>query len=387
MRCRGCLALLSLAIGLSIAPGAATANPRLTAVASFSYPTYVTAPPGDSQRVFVVERAGRVKVIKNGSVLADPFLDISSKVDETGPGGLLSMAFAPDYSKSGRFYVLYTDTGGIRISEFRSSNNRDKAKPGERLVLSLPHSTYRDHYGGQLQFGRDGLLYVSIGDGGRSPDAGDPQRNAQNLGVLWGKLLRIDPRPSSTAGYRVPSNNPFVRVAGARGEIWAYGLRNPWRFSFDRSTGDLTIGDVGQTARDEVDFAPASSGGGRGANFGWSCFEGTLTYNSCSAPGHVPPVLEREIPTTSPDWCSASITGGYVVRDASAPSLAGRYVYGDFCSGEIRSAQLTTPTATGDTSTGLSLPRTQLVSFGEDASGHVYVAALASPGMVYRLEG
>jgi len=347
----------------------------------------VAAAPGDTQRVFVVERAGRIRLIRNGAVLADPFLDISSKVDATGPGGLLSMAFAPDYRKSGRFYVLYTDGSGIRVSEFLASANRDLAMATERRVLSLPHSTYRDHYAGQLQFGRDGYLYISIGDGGRGPDgAGDPERNAQNLGVLWGKLLRIDPRPSSTASYRLPPKNPFVRVAGARGEIWAYGLRNPWRFSFDRSTGDLTVGDVGQTFRDEVDFVLAKSGGGRGANFGWSCFEGTLTYNACSAPGHVPPVLERDIPTTSPDWCHSSITGGYVVRDASVPSLAGRYVYGDFCSGEIRSARLGTPNATGDAPTGLSLPRTQLASFGEDASGHVYVAALASPGTVYRLE-
>jgi glucose/arabinose dehydrogenase len=325
-------------------------------------------------------------LIKNGAVLPNPFLDISSLVDASGPGGLLSMAFAPDYSKSGRFYVYYTNTSGIRISEFRAASNRDTAQATERPVLSIPHSTYRDHYGGQLQFGRDGYLYVSIGDGGRGPDgAGDPERNAQNLGVLWGKLLRIDPRPSPTAGYRIPSSNPFVRVAGARPEILAYGLRNPWRFSFDRKTGDLTIGDVGQTARDEVDFVPAKGGGGRGANFGWSCFEGSLTYNPCSAPGHVPPVLEREIPATSPDWCRSSITGGYVVRDAS--SLAGRYIYGDFCSGEIRSAQLATRTANGDASTGLSLPRTQLASFGEDASGHLYVATLASPGIVYRLEG
>src|SRR3954447_14929502 len=211
MRRRGFRVLLSLAVGVFIPPAAAMATPRLTAVGSFSYPTYVTAPSGDPQRIFVGERQGRIKLIKNGAVVAGPFLDISTKVDATGPGGLLSMAFAPDYSKSGRFYVLYTNATGIRISEFRTSNNRDQAKVGERLVLSLPHSTYRDHYGGQLQFGRDGFLYVSIGDGGRGPNgAGDPERNAQNRGVLWGKLLRIDPRPSSTAGYRIPSSNPFV---------------------------------------------------------------------------------------------------------------------------------------------------------------------------------
>jgi glucose/arabinose dehydrogenase len=329
-----------------------------------------------------------VRVVKNGSVLGTPFLDIHNKVDASGPGGLLSIAFPPDYAKSGRFYAFYTDVNGIRISEFRASNNRDKAKAGERLVLSLPHSKYKDHYAGQLQFGPDGLLYISIGDGGRGTDgSGDPDGNAQNLGVLWGKLLRLDPRPSSTAGYRIPANNPFVGVAGARAEIWSYGLRNPWRFSFDRGTGDLTIGDVGHTRQDEVDFVPAASGG-RGANFGWNCFEGTLVYNSgCSAPGHVDPVLTRDLPTTSPDWCAASVTGGYVLRDSSVSSLNGRYVYGDFCSGEIRSAQLATPSVTDDAATGLSLPRTQLASFGEDASGHLYVAALASPGAVYRIDG
>jgi glucose/arabinose dehydrogenase len=372
-------------------PATATAAPKLTSVGSFAYPTYVTAARGDTQRVFVVERQGVVRLIKNGTVLTTPFLDIRSKVDASGPGGLLSIAFAPDYAKSGRLYAFYTDPTGIRISEFRVAGTRDRAKPGERLVLSLPHSRLRDHYGGQIQFGPDGFLYISIGDGGRGSDGtGDPDGNAQNLGVLWGKLLRIDPRPSSAAGYRVPAGNPFVGVAGARPEIWSFGLRNPWRFSFDRATGDLTIGDVGHTRRDELDFVAANAGAGRGANFGWNCFEGTLVYNAgCSAPGHVDPVLERDIPTTAPDWCASSITGGYVVRDSSLPTLAGRYVYGDFCSGDIRSVQLATPppSASGDAITGLSLPRTQLASFGKDAAGHLYVAALASPGAVYRVDG
>ena len=206
--------------------------------------------------------------------------------------------------------------------------------------------------------------------------------NAQNLGLWWGKLLRIDPQQKGKASYRVPADNPFVGVAGARPEIWAYGLRNPWRFSFDRSTGDLTVGDVGQERVDEVDFTPKTSGGGRGANFGWNCLEGSLPYASCTASNPVAPVLE--ISHTSSDPCSYSITGGYVVHDAGLPTLNGRYVYGDYCHGEVRSAQLAVPSATGDASTGISLPNYSLVSFGEDGCGRVYAVSINGP--VYRLQ-
>jgi glucose/arabinose dehydrogenase len=373
-----------VAAGVLALPGSAAAHPGLVGVGQFSSPTYVTAPPGDYHRLFVVELAGRVRVIKDGVVLPTPFLDISSKVGTAYPGGLLSIAFPSDYSKSGRFYAYYTDLSlNVHIAEFlRSPNKPDSVKAGsERTVLMQPRSAgIVDHYGGQLQFGSDGRLYVSIGDGG---PAGDPNSNAQNLGVLWGKLLRIDPQRKSTAPYRVPSDNPFVGVAGARPEIWAYGLRNPWRFSFDRSTGDLTIGDVGQERVDEVDYTPKASGGGGGANFGWNCLEGRLLYASCTAANPVNPVLEIFHTSSDPN-CSYSITGGYVVHDAGLPTLNGRYLYGDYCHGEVRSAQLALPSATQDASTGINLANYSLVSFGEDGCGRLYAVSINGP--VYRLQ-
>jgi glucose/arabinose dehydrogenase len=380
------LAVGAVALAATLFPASATATPSLTSVGTFASPVYVTAPPGDSHRLFVVERAGRIRVVKDGTVLSAPFLDISSTVGASGgAGGLLSIAFAPNYSKTGKFYAYYTDSVGIRVAEFRASNP-DRARAGtRRILLTQPHSTARDHYGGQLQFGPDGLLYIAIGDG---RDGGG---NAQNLGSWWGKILRIDPVGSKASPYRVPADNPFVGTPGAKPEIWASGLRNPWRFSFDRQTGDLVIGDVGENKIDEVNYAPNSSGRGKGANFGWNCFEGTQPYDAAPAScttnplvNPVAPVLEKQHPATKIDgWCSYSITGGYVVRDADLPSLDGRYLYGDFCSGEVRTAQLATPTVTDDTATGLSLPTTSLVSFGEDASGRPYVVTIS--GTVYRV--
>jgi glucose/arabinose dehydrogenase len=366
-------------------PQWAAASAGLTTVGNFNSPVYVTAPPGDPHRVFVVERSGHVRVVKDGTVLPTPFLDISGTVTVPGGGGLLSIAFAPNYSRTGKFYAYYTDSVGIRVAEFRASKP-DLAKPSSRrILLTQPHSAARDHYGGQLQFGPDGMLYISIGDG---RDGGG---NAQNLGSWWGKILRINPAAAKGAPYGVPADNPFVGVSGAKPEIWAYGLRNPWRFSFDRQTGDLAIGDVGENKIDEIDFASNSSGLGRGANYGWNCFEGSQPYDAAPAsctttpPANpVPPVLEQAHPSTGIDgWCTYSITGGYVVRDPTVPSLNGRYVYGDFCSGQVRSALLASPSATDDAATGINLPTTSLVSFGEDSSGRVYIATLSGP--VYRI--
>jgi glucose/arabinose dehydrogenase len=237
----------------------------------------------------------------------------------------------------------------------------------------VPHSRF-NHKGGQLQFGRDGMLYAGFGDGGGS---GDPDRNAQDLGALLGKIVRIDPRPGG--GYRVPRDNPFRGRSGARGEIFAYGLRNPYRFSFDRATGDLAIGDVGESEVEEIDFLPAARGARRprgGANFGWSVFEGSRRFRSGTAPGHVAPVVER-----THDQGGCSITGGYVVRDRRVPGLRGRYVYGDLCDPGLRVARLRAGGARGDRRLG---PRVaQLVSFGEDARGRVYAVSLA--GGVFRL--
>src|SRR5918992_2620319 len=310
--------VLSLLVG--VGEGSTAADGEVRLIGNFSSPVYLTAPPGDGERVFVVEQAGRIRVVRGGSALATPFLDITGPVLDGGERGLLSMAFAPDYAASGLFYLYYTassPTGALTIAEYRRSANPDVAESAGRIVLSIPHSTYSNHNGGQLQFGADGYLYIATGDGG---GGGDPARNGQKLDSLLGKVLRIDPRVDpSGVPYRIPSDNPFVGQTGAQPEIWSYGLRNPWRFSFDRQTGDLTIGDVGQGSWEEVDFVPAASGAGRGANFGWSCWEGRHQYlpnynEPACAPArsaHVQPVWEY--PNESARGCS--ITGGYVVRD------------------------------------------------------------------------
>ncbi|MDQ4072478.1 MAG: PQQ-dependent sugar dehydrogenase, partial [Actinomycetota bacterium] len=356
------------------APGLA-----LQRVGTFAFPVYVTSPPGDTARQFVVEQSGQIRIIKDGRTVGRPFLDISGRVEFNGSErGLLSMAFAPDYATSGRFYVFYTERGGdLRVEEFRRSPaDPDVAvRSSRRGVLEIEHSAYGNHNGGQLQYGPGGL-YVSTGDGG---GAGDPLRNGQNLNSLLGKILRIDPRrPTSTRGYSVPSGNPFVGRFG-RDEIWHYGLRNPWRFSFDRANGNMSIGDVGQGAMEEVDFVIK---GRRGANFGWNCFEGTLRYSSCSAPGHRPPVLQY----SHEGGASCSVTGGYVLRDRTVPRLYGRYLYGDYCTGALHAATLREAGATTNASLSLIVPR--LTSFGEDARGRLYMTSRSyggRPGAVYRL--
>jgi glucose/arabinose dehydrogenase len=329
---------------------------RLVRIGTFAAPTYLTAPPRDRRRLFVVEQRGAIRVVRDGRRLRRPFLDLRSEVLAGGERGLLSMAFAPDYATSRRFYVYFTSRDGdVRIQEFRASrSNPDVAdRSTRRRLVRIAHREFPNHNGGQLQFGPDGLLYAGIGDGG---GGGDPHRNAQNLSRVYGKILRFDAR------------------GRPRPEVYAYGLRNPWRFSFDRSTGDLVIADVGQDAVEEVDFAPRGTPKGR--NYGWNVFEGRRRYSRGSAPGHVPPVIEH---THSAGWCS--ITGGYVVRDRSVPALYGRYVYGDFCHRELRSARLRTGRVRDDR--GLGLEVENLSSFGEDGRGRVYAVSLSGP--VYRL--
>jgi glucose/arabinose dehydrogenase len=348
---------------------------RLVKVGSFSSPIYVTAPRGDQSRLFVVERAGRIVVMRSGRKLGTPFLDISSNVSTDSERGLLSMAFAPDYKSSGLFYVYFTDgTGDIHIQEFRrSAANPDVADPGSRRnLLTIGHREFGNHDGGQLQYGPDGRLYAGVGDGG---GGGDPHGHGQSLGTDLAKLLRIDPRGRSGGRPFGVKGNPFVSRRGARPEIWAYGLRNPWRFSFDRATGDLVIADVGQDSWEEIDFA--RRGAGRGANYGWNVFEGRSRFHSGSAPGAVRP---RVVHSHSDGYCS--ITGGYVVRDKSVGSLYGRYVYGDLCKSALRSVKLgRRGGASGDRPVGVSVQ--ELVSFGEDARGRVYAVSLG--GSVYRL--
>ena len=366
----------STAAGTPARQAAAPRQVRLLRLGSFDEPTYLTAPRGDARR-FVVERPGRIRVVRGGKVLRTPFLDISDLVTSGGESGLLSMAFPPDYARSGRFYVYYTDSAGfIRIDQFRrSAGNPDRADRGSRrLVLRVPHHR-GNHKGGQLQFGPDGMLYAGFGDGG---GGGDPDRNAQNLGRQLAKLIRISPR--ADGGYNVPADNPFRGRSGARPEIYAYGLRNPYRFSFDRRTGGLTIGDVGQDEVEEIDYVPNRRGRGRaprgGYNFGWSIFEGLSRYRAGTAQGARPPALTHR---HGNGYCS--ITGGYVIRDRSmGRGLYGKYVYGDYCNPNLRIASLRTRSAP---SRALSAQVPNLVSFGEDARGRVYAVSLDGP--VYRL--
>ena len=375
------LAALALLLALPASAHGLTLEP----VGTFAAPIDVAAPPGDTSRLFIVERGGTIRVIKNGVTLATPFLTIApSEISTDGERGLLAMAFAPDYATSGRLYTYSTDAGGdIRVDQWQRSANPDVASPARVLVLKIEHSLRSNHNGGALHFGPDGLLYISTGDGGGGDD---PDGNGQTLirggtsdeqsTALLGKLLRIS--PSAGGGYTIPADNPFTGRADARGEIWAYGLRNPFRFSFDRATGDLLIGDVGQDDAEEVNFAAAPARG-RGANFGWKCFEGLLpndgTVPPCTPPGHVPPVFVYD-----KAGCQA-ITGGYVVRDPGLPSLLGHYVYADYCDGVIRS--VVPSTGTGDAPTGLDVADFTLSSFGEDACGRIYVAQLS--GAVSRL--
>jgi glucose/arabinose dehydrogenase len=347
---------------------------RLRRIGRFASPTYVTAPRADRSRLFVVERAGTIRLIRDGRRLSRPFLDIRGSVSTGGERGLLSMAFARDYASSGRFYVYFTDNrGDIRIQEYaRSGGDPDVAAGGSaRNVLTVGHRRFANHNGGQLQVGPDGMLWIGTGDGG---GGGDPFGSGQDRGTLLGKLLRIDPRPGGGRSYRIPRNNPFRGRSGARPEIWAYGLRNPWRFSFDRRTGALNIADVGQGAQEEVNFRRRR---GRGANYGWNVFEGRRRYRSGRAPGHVRPVLVQ-----SHSNGSCSITGGYVVRDRRLSGLFGRYVYGDLCRSRLRSAVLRRGRARGDRPMRVSVG--SLVSFGEDAAGRVYAVSINGP--VYRLD-
>jgi glucose/arabinose dehydrogenase len=352
---------------------AAQARVHLVRVGGFSAPIDVAAPHGDTQRVLVVERGGRIAVVRGGRRLHRPFLDIRGKVSSGGERGLLSMAFAPDYAKSGRFYVDYTDNSGdIRVVQYRRSANPDRALRGSaRSVIKIEHSRFSNHNGGQLQFGPDGFLYIGVGDGGSE---GDPAGTGQNLGTLLGKILRVDPHAGG--GYGIPSGNPFSG-RGRRREIYAYGLRNPWRFSFDRLTGALAIGDVGQDRFEEIDFEPRGAGAGK--NFGWSHIEGNSRFKGGSTPNYAPPVLVRS--HSGNGFCA--ITGGYVVRDRSLGSLYGRYVYGDLCNPRLYAARLSAGHASANHAIGPKV--SNLVSFGEDGRGRLYAVSMDGP--VYRLAG
>ncbi len=343
-------------------------------------PVQVTNAHDGSHRLFIVEQRGVIKVWKSGKVLGPAFLDIRSKVKFSGEEGLLALAFHPDYKHNHKFYVLYTakGTGDVTVAEFRSSstNKNHTSTTTYRRLLSIRHRANTNHNGGMLAFGKyNGYLYISVGDGG---GAGDVDNHAQSRGSLLGKLLRIDVNGRAPGrAYRIPSNNPYAKSSVARREIWSRGLRNPWRFSFDRATGDLWIGDVGQGAWEEVDRATLASGGGRGLNFGWHVMEGDACYqpsSGCVTTGLTTPIAVYD------HGQGCAIIGGYVYRGPQA-ILTGAYLFSDVCSGTIWSIVAAGPkpqTPTVMASTGLGI-----TSFGEGESGTVYVTA--QDGHVYRL--
>lgn len=347
----------------------------LTMLAQLDEPLYLTQPPGESRDLYVVERGGAIRILRGGEVRPQPFLDIGDLITTAGSEqGLLSMAFAPDYQSSGLFYVDYTDTeGDTRVVEYRrSQDDPSRADPGSARELLRVDQPYENHNGGLVLFGPDRNLYIGLGDGG---SGGDPERRGQDLSTLLGKILRIDPRPQGGRPYRIPEGNPFAGRPGARPEIFIYGARNPWRFSFDPRNRALLVADVGQDEFEEVDYLPRSEQAG--ANLGWSAFEGNARFNQDQqAPGHVPPIL------TYGREGGCSITGGYVVRDRRLRSLFGRYVYGDYCLGELHSFIPSRRRARDDLPLGESV--SGLSSFGTDNAGRVYAVSLEGP--VYRLD-
>jgi glucose/arabinose dehydrogenase len=346
-------------------------------VGGLTEPVFVTHAGDGSNRLFVVEKAGTIRIVTGGQVQSTPFLDIRSLVEsDSFEQGLLGLSFHPSYESNGRFYVYYTavNGGANTLAQFQVSADRNRADPNSRRVLFSIPDTYTNHNGGMLAFGPDGYLYVGTGDGG---SAGDPDNNAQNLGSLLGKILRLDVNSDGTSErpYGIPSSNPFVTRSGARGEIWAYGLRNPWRWSFDRQSGDLFIGDVGQQAYEEISFQPGGSTGGQ--NYGWRIMEGLHCYNpasGCSQSGLTLPIVEY----SHGEGCS--VTGGYVYRGTTVSTLAGLYVHGDYCSGRIwslrRNGSLWEKQQLLDTSL-------QISSFGEDEAGELYAVDIGG-GAVHR---
>jgi glucose/arabinose dehydrogenase len=369
----------------STPPGAGPVAPRPTGavglkrIGKFDEPVYVTGAPGFPKLLFVVEQPGRVVVLDRGRKLGTPFLDLRDAVGYGGERGLLSIAFPADYADSRRLYVYYTDNAGnIRIDEFKRGSPV-RARPGsQRRVIEIPHPVNSNHNGGQMQF-FDDLLYFGTGDGG---SAGDPPNNAQSKDVLLGKLLRIDPRPARGAPYSVPPDNPFVGRPG-RDEIYSYGLRNPFRFSFDTvSAGQprIAIGDVGQNRFEEIDYTTVAAASG--ANFGWDAFEGFAPYgeeNSGTADpgGTVKPIFSYGHERAG----SCSIIGGYVVRDRALRSLYRRYLYADLCEGQLRSLAPHLSRASAERRLGLRVDSP--TSFGEDGAHRIYVTSLAGP--VFRL--
>jgi glucose/arabinose dehydrogenase len=355
-------------------PPPGTEPVTLELVASgLNFPLYLTAPDGDP-RLFIVEKGGTIRIVKDGALLPNPFLDISGRVSTGSEQGLLGLAFHPQYATNGRFLVHYTDAAGeTQVSGFRVSGDPDVADAATEVSILQADQPFPNHNGGQLLFGPDGHLYVMLGDGG---SAGDPGGRGQSLADLLGSLLRID--PLDEGGYAVPPDNPFVGTAGARPEVWSYGLRNPWRATFDPATGDLYIADVGQGRWEEVDVSTSADGAGRGLNFGWKLMEGPDCFvQSCDRGGLQLPVLAYG----HGDGCS--ITGGFVYRGAAIPALQGHYFYSDFCSGWVRSFRLENGGAVDQFQWSRLAPGGNVPSFGRDAAGEMYVMSTA--GVVLKI--
>jgi glucose/arabinose dehydrogenase len=377
---------VALLISSFVASGEVLAAPtdahiKLRLIAShLSMPVYATGANDGSNRIFIVEKTGKIKILLNGVVRSTPFLNISSEVSKGSEQGLLGLAFHPGFKTNHKLYVNFTNLAGdtiIREYRVSSSNPNVVATSTKRRILGISQP-FANHNGGMLAFGPDGYLYIGMGDGG---DAGDPGNRAQDTNQLLGKMLRIDINHTMpNAAYRNPSTNPYVGIAG-RDEIWQIGLRNPWRFSFDRTTGDLWIGDVGQGKYEEVDRAiRTSSGAGRGVNWGWRVLEGTHCYlppSGCSTSGKTMPLLDYDH-----GGGRCAVTGGYVYRGSAIPLLRGGYVFGDYCSGEIWVVASSASAPVGkvrllDTSLLIS-------SFGQIGGGELVVTDLN--GRVYRLE-
>jgi hypothetical protein len=355
-------------------------QPALTTtlvVRGLSSPLDFQVPPGDRARAFVVEQTGRIRIVRGGAVVATPFLDVASRISTGGERGLLGLAFHPQYASNGRFFVNYTDRNGdTHISEFRAQPpSADTVDPGTERQLLFVAQPFANHNGGRLAFGADGMLYAGLGDGG---SGGDPLGNGQNLSTALGKLLRMDVDHGSP--FAVPSDNPFLARAGAFPAIWAYGLRNPWRFAFDRANDDLYIADVGQDAVEEVDFAPAPRRGGE--DYGWNVMEGSRCFqpaSGCSQAGLTLPVLEY----THADGCS--ITGGVVYRGCRLPGYAGTYFYSDFCTAFVRSFRMVGGQVTDrrDWTAALGKGLNAPVGYGVDDEGEVYI--VDQDGEVYKI--
>ena len=355
----------------SLLPLPQSSSLRLQSIStSLSSPVFMTAPANDTSRLFIVEQGGRIRIfdVTTRSLRVTPFLDISGLISGGGERGLLGMAFDPQYNINREFYVYYTNTtGDIVIARYLSNaadpNLADASSA--TTLLTVAHPTFANHNGGMLAFGPDACLYAAVGDGGGS---GDPNNNGQNLSSLLGKLLRLDPGTGGACSNVII--NPFILSGGAQ-QVWSLGFRNPWRFSFDRQTGDLYIGDVGESAREEIDVAVAPNAG-RQANYGWRLMEGFLCFTpsiNCNPGGLTLPVLDY------PHLSGAcAVTGGYVYRGSALPAMQGTYFYADFCAGFMRSFRYQNGTPTEQTEWPLLHPAGGFVtSFGEDAAGELYV--------------